>query len=131
MPALVTAGVLPDDPFTTLDGDGVGELITVAVTRARASEAATWPHDAGVPAPRLEIGLCGEHGGEERSVAWLVRHAAPAGLDYVSVSPFRVPVAILAAAQTALAMRSEAEACGGGGGTGAARAAALPADRTA
>ena len=138
VPALISAGVLVDDPFTTLDGDGVGELITTAISRARTSELATWPtsSDCNLGVPRLEIGLCGEHGGEERSVNWLVRYAAPAGLNYVSVSPFRVPVAILAAAQAALALRCDVAAANVGARAStvvgiATSAGALPADNTA
>jgi pyruvate,orthophosphate dikinase len=69
-----------------LDTEGVGELIKIAVERGRAAR------------PGLKIGLCGEQGGEPASVAFL--HAA--GLDYVSCSPYRVPIARLAAAQAAI-----------------------------
>ncbi len=80
-------GILASDPFTTLDVEGVGELIEIAVARGRATNA------------DIEIGICGEHGGDPASIAFCDR----AGLDYVSCSPFRLPVARLAAAQAALA----------------------------
>jgi len=80
-------GILTDDPFATLDVDGVGELIRTATTRGREAN------------PDLRIGICGEHGGDPASIAF----CDAIGLDYVSCSPFRVPVARLAAAQAALA----------------------------
>jgi pyruvate,orthophosphate dikinase len=80
-------GVLPEDPFATLDVEGVGELVRVAVERGRAAN------------PDLHVGVCGEHGGDPASIAF----CHEVGLDYVSYSPFRVPVARLAAAQAALA----------------------------
>jgi pyruvate,orthophosphate dikinase len=78
--------ILPDDPFATLDTRGVGELVKIATERGKATR------------PDLEVGICGEHGGESRSVHFC--HGV--GLDYVSCSPFRLPVARLAAAQAAL-----------------------------
>jgi pyruvate,orthophosphate dikinase len=91
-------GVIEHDPFETLDQDGVGELIEIGVTRGRSVK------------PDLEIGICGEHGGDPRSIDFCQR----AGLDYVSCSPFRVPLARLAAAQAALTERGERyEAAGG------------------
>ena len=83
----VNEGVLPVDPFESIDRDGVGELVRLAVNAGRRVR------------PDLEIGICGEHGGDPRSVAF----CHEAALDYVSCSPFRVPVARLAAAQAALA----------------------------
>jgi pyruvate,orthophosphate dikinase len=80
-------GVVADNPFETLDQAGVGELISLGVSRGRAA------------APGLKVGICGEHGGDPRSIAFC--HTA--GLDYVSCSPYRVPVARLAAARAALA----------------------------
>ena len=80
-------GILADDPFETLDQEGVGELIRLAVARGRARN------------PGLHLGICGEHGGDPRSIAFCDELA----FDYVSCSPFRVPVARLAAAQSALA----------------------------
>jgi pyruvate,orthophosphate dikinase len=79
-------GVLEHNPFETLDQEGVGELVEMGVTRGRAVK------------PGLEVGICGEHGGDPQSIAFCNR----VGLDYVSCSPFRVPVARLAAAQAAL-----------------------------
>ena len=80
-------GVFPHNPFTSLDPDGVGQLIDAALTSARQTD------------PDFETGICGEHGGDPASIAWCHDH----GLSYVSCSPFRVPVARLAAAQAALA----------------------------
>jgi pyruvate,orthophosphate dikinase len=79
-------GILADNPFATIDEEGVGRLMEIAVELGRGAR------------PDLEIGICGEHGGDPRSVAFCHR----LGLDYVSCSPFRVPVARLAAAQAAL-----------------------------
>ena len=79
-------GIFPDDPFQTLDTTGVGKLIRMAVNDGRTTR------------PGLKAGICGEHGGEPRSIAFCHQ----AGLDYVSCSPFRVPIARLAAAQAAL-----------------------------
>jgi pyruvate,orthophosphate dikinase len=80
-------GILDANPFETLDRSGVGDLMRIAVDRARATE------------PELKLGICGEHGGDQRSVAF----CHEIGLDYVSCSPYRVPLARLAAAQAALA----------------------------
>ncbi len=82
----IDEGVLPDDPFASIDPQGVGALIKIGVEAGRRER------------PNLEIGICGEHGGDPASVAF----CHEAGLDYVSCSPFRVPVARLAAAQAAL-----------------------------
>jgi len=78
--------LLPDDPFQTLDRDGVGVLVRLATEGGRGAK------------PTLKVGICGEHGGDPASVAF----CHEVGLDYVSCSPFRVPVARLAAAQAAL-----------------------------
>jgi pyruvate,orthophosphate dikinase len=97
LPEYVAAGVLPADPFQTLDVEGVGKLVDMATRLGR-----------GVKAD-LKVGVCGEHGGDPRSVEFF--HAV--GLDYVSCSPSRVPVARLAAAHAALNDRTtepEAEA---------------------
>ena len=80
-------GILERNPFEVLDVDGVGDLMRIAVERGKATK------------PALKLGICGEHGGEPRSVAF----CHELGLDYVSCSPFRVPLARLAAAQAALA----------------------------
>jgi len=82
MPRYVAAGLLEGDPFESIDVDGVGLLVRSAVERARAVKR------------RIPIGVCGEHGGDPASIAFF----ASAGFDYVSCSPFRVPVARLAAA---------------------------------
>jgi pyruvate,orthophosphate dikinase len=83
LPLYVERGIYKDDPFQVLDIEGVGRLIEMATTEGRSAR------------PALKVGICGEHGGEPRSVAFC--HGA--GLDYVSCSPFRVPIARLAAAQ--------------------------------
>jgi pyruvate, orthophosphate dikinase len=82
----VDKGIFPRDPFVSIDVEGVGELITLAAERGRASR------------PDLKLGICGEHGGDPASIAF----CEAAGLDYVSASPYRVPIARLAAAQSAL-----------------------------
>ncbi|HKG12492.1 MAG TPA: pyruvate, phosphate dikinase [Pyrinomonadaceae bacterium] len=92
--AYVETKVMPDDPFQVLDRDGVGQLVKMGTERGRAAK------------PGLKVGICGEHGGEPRSIAFC--HLT--GLDYVSCSPFRVPVARLAAAQAALEMEDGAVA---------------------
>ena len=91
-------GVLERDPFETIDQGGVGDLMRLAVERGRGEK------------PALKLGICGEHGGEPKSVAFC--HAL--GLDYVSCSPFRVPLARLAAAQAALAESGVTAAVAGG-----------------
>ena len=78
--------ILPGDPFMSLDQIGVGELIKTAIERARSVD------------PLMVFGICGEHGGDPRSVDFFHR----AGLDYVSCSPFRIPIARVAAAQAEL-----------------------------
>jgi pyruvate,orthophosphate dikinase len=83
--------ILPVNPFQTLDRDGVGQLVNIAVTKGRATN------------PNIELGICGEHGGDPDSIAFC--HMT--GLDYVSCSPFRVPVARLAAAQAALSSQEK------------------------
>jgi pyruvate,orthophosphate dikinase len=86
LPSYVLHGLLQEDPFVSIDQDGVGALMKIAVTKGRKTRKA------------LEIGICGEHGGNPKSVAFC--HAI--GLDYVSCSPYRVAIAKLAAAQAAL-----------------------------
>jgi pyruvate,orthophosphate dikinase len=83
--------ILPENPFQVLDREGVGELVRIATERGRATR------------PDLKIGICGEHGGDPSSI----KFCHDIGLDYVSCSPFRVPVARLAAAQAALAEAAE------------------------
>jgi pyruvate, orthophosphate dikinase len=82
----VTKGILEIDPFISVDRDGVGELVKIGVARGRKTR------------PGLKVGICGEHGGDPASVAFCHQ----VGLDYVSCSPYRVPIARLAAAQAAL-----------------------------
>ncbi len=83
--------ILEDDVFSTIDRAGVGELIRMAVEKGRSTR------------PSLKVGVCGEHGGEPRSVEFFEQ----SGLDYVSCSPYSVPVARLAAAQAVLRKRRE------------------------
>jgi pyruvate,orthophosphate dikinase len=92
-------GVLEQNPFETLDVDGVGDLMRIAVERGHSTK------------PELKLGICGEHGGEPKSVAFC--HGL--GLDYVSCSPYRVPLARLAAAQAALASSGVAAYAAAGG----------------
>jgi pyruvate,orthophosphate dikinase len=87
--AYVEQGIYPKDPFVSLDVDGVGELVSLAVERGRKTR------------PDIKLGICGEHGGDPASIAF----CETVGLDYVSASPYRVPIARLAAAQAALKAR--------------------------
>ncbi len=93
LPRYVELGVLPKDPFVSLDIEGVGAMIRLASEKGRSTK------------PELKLGICGEHGGDPASITF----CEEAGLDYVSCSPYRVPVARLAAAQAALA-RAQATA---------------------
>ncbi|HUS45186.1 MAG TPA: pyruvate, phosphate dikinase [Phycisphaerae bacterium] len=86
MPDYLEKQILPDDPFQTLDQEGIGELIKLGIERGRATR------------PDLKVGICGEHGGDPASIAFCHK----AGMNYVSCSPFRVPIARLAAAQAAV-----------------------------
>ncbi|NCX84339.1 MAG: pyruvate, phosphate dikinase [Rhodobacteraceae bacterium] len=86
----VNQGVFPEDPFHTLDTEGVGELLRIGVDRARQVD------------PEIVLSICGEHGGSPESIAF----CRQIGMDYVSCSPFRVPVAKLAAAQLAIASKT-------------------------
>ncbi|HEV7594171.1 MAG TPA: pyruvate, phosphate dikinase [Gemmatimonadaceae bacterium] len=86
LPSYIDRGIFADDPFQVLDTEGVGRLVRIAVTEGRRVR------------PEIKLGICGEHGGEPRSIAFC--HSL--GLDYVSCSPFRVPIARLAAAHAAL-----------------------------
>jgi pyruvate,orthophosphate dikinase len=83
MPAYLAHGLLRGNPFESIDEDGVGDLVNTAIERGRSTN------------PKIKLGVCGEHGGDPASIAFFQR----VGLDYVSCSPFRVPVARLAAAQ--------------------------------
>ena len=80
-------GIIEQDPFVTVDFDGVGELVQLAAERGRKQR------------PDIKLGVCGEHGGDPASIGFYEK----TGLDYVSCSPFRVPIARLAAAQAAIA----------------------------
>jgi pyruvate,orthophosphate dikinase len=82
----VDRGILPENPFQTLDQEGVGRLVQMCVKEGRAAN------------PTLEVGICGEHGGDPKSIDFCHR----VGLNYVSCSPYRVPIARLAAAQAAI-----------------------------
>jgi pyruvate,orthophosphate dikinase len=94
MSVYVQQGVFPEDPFHMLDTDGVGELLTIAAQRGRKTR------------PGLTLSICGEHGGNPESIAFCRR----AGFDYVSCSPFRVPLARLAAARLVLTERQAGKA---------------------
>lgn len=85
----VEQGIYPRDPFVSLDVDGVGQLVELAVERGRKTR------------PEIKLGICGEHGGDPASIAF----CEGVGLDYVSASPYRVPIARLAAAQAALSAK--------------------------
>ncbi|MDE2390249.1 MAG: pyruvate, phosphate dikinase, partial [Rhodospirillales bacterium] len=89
LPTYVEKAILPKDPFVTIDVEGVGELVRIAAGKGRAVK------------PKLKLGICGEHGGDPASISF----CETVGLDYVSCSPYRVPVARLAAAQAAIESR--------------------------
>ncbi len=91
LPDYVRQNILESDPFQVLDQDGVGQLVEMGVTRGRSTK------------PDLKIGICGEHGGEPSSIAFCYR----VGMNYVSCSPYRVPIARLAAARAVLSARSK------------------------
>jgi pyruvate,orthophosphate dikinase len=86
LPHYVEQGILPKDPFVSIDVEGVGTLVRIAAEKGRSTK------------PGLKLGICGEHGGDPASIAF----CESVGLDYVSCSPYRVPVARLAAAQAAI-----------------------------
>ncbi len=92
LPDYQKQGVLPADPFASIDVEGVGEMVKIASERGRATR------------DKLKLGICGEHGGDPASIAFF----NSVGLDYVSCSPYRVPIARLAAAQAALTEKPKA-----------------------
>jgi pyruvate,orthophosphate dikinase len=92
-------GILQRNPFQVLDTSGVGDLMRIAVERGRHAR------------PEIKLGICGEHGGDPQSIAF----CEELGLDYVSCSPFRVPLARLAAAQAVLAAAGTGEYVAAGG----------------
>ena len=91
LPQYVEQGILPKDPFVSIDIEGVGEMVRIATKKGRGTK-----ND-------LKLGICGEHGGDPASIAFCEK----VGLDYVSCSPYRVPVARLAAAQAALGIEAD------------------------
>jgi pyruvate,orthophosphate dikinase len=93
LPNYIERKIIRDDPFQVLDRDGVGQLVRLGTERGRSVK------------PNLKVGICGEHGGDPQSIAF----CHEIGLDYVSCSPFRVPIARLAAAQAALTQDSETQ----------------------
>jgi pyruvate,orthophosphate dikinase len=86
LPIYVDKGILKDDPFQVLDQEGIGQLVKMGTDKGRATR------------PDLKVGICGEHGGEPSSVEFC--HSV--GMNYVSCSPYRVPIARVAAAQAAI-----------------------------
>jgi pyruvate,orthophosphate dikinase len=94
LPDYIKKGILPEDPFQTIDQTGVGELMKIAICRGRSAR------------KELEVGICGEHGGDPRTVEFCYG----IGMNYVSCSPFRVPIANLAAAQAAVKAAPKAKA---------------------
>jgi len=91
LPEYIKKGILPEDPFQSIDQEGIGQLIQIGIERGRKTN------------KKLEVGICGEHGGEPRSVEFCHK----VGMNYVSCSPFRVPIAKLAAAQAVLREQSQ------------------------
>ncbi|HEB10804.1 MAG TPA: pyruvate, phosphate dikinase, partial [Spirochaetales bacterium] len=89
LPEYIENGILENDPFQALDQEGVGQLVDMGISRGRSVK------------PDLKIGICGEHGGEPSSIDFCYR----VGMNYVSCSPYRVPIARLAAAQAVLRNR--------------------------
>jgi pyruvate,orthophosphate dikinase len=90
VPQYVDDDILENDPFAVLDQDGVGQLVEMGVKKGRSTSS------------KLKVGICGEHGGEPSSIDFCFK----VGMNYVSCSPFRVPIARLASAQSVLAARS-------------------------
>jgi len=86
LPVYIEEGILKNDPFEVLDQEGVGQLVEMGTTKGRSTK------------PNLKVGICGEHGGEPSSVEFCYN----TGLNYVSCSPYRVPIARIASAQAAI-----------------------------
>ena len=86
LPYYIEKGIYPQNPFQVFDWEGVGKLVEIAIEKGRQTN------------PKIKLGVCGEHGGDPASIGYCHR----IGLDYVSCSPYRVPIARLAAAQAAL-----------------------------
>jgi pyruvate,orthophosphate dikinase len=86
LPIYIKKGILKIDPFQSLDQEGIGQLVEIGTTKGRSSK------------PDLKVGICGEHGGDPSSVEFCYK----VGMNYVSCSPFRVPIARLAAAQASI-----------------------------
>ncbi len=91
LPEYLNKGILPEDPFQSIDQEGIGELIKMGIQRGRKAR------------KDLKVGICGEHGGEPKSVEFCHK----VGMNYVSCSPFRVPIARLAAAQAVIKKNKE------------------------
>jgi pyruvate,orthophosphate dikinase len=91
LPDYIEGGILVEDPFVSIDEEGIGSLMRIGTENGRGTRA------------NLKIGICGEHGGDPKSIAF----CAALGFDYVSCSPFRVPVARLAAAQAAIELQKQ------------------------
>jgi pyruvate,orthophosphate dikinase len=91
MPTYQEHEIMTKNPFATIDESGVGQLVDVAVTKGRSAR------------PNIKLGICGEHGGDPGSIQFFEK----VKLDYVSCSPFRVPVARLAAAQAAISQAAD------------------------